>query len=214
VRHPAFLALAGVYTLAWIPVFLPPVHLAAQARDLGLSPLVGATTLSALGGGSLAGRVAMGALSDAIGRRGTLALSLALQAGAFVALGLPTGAASLLGAATLYGFAYGAVTALMPAIITDYFGPAHAGSLVGLIFGIAGPTSSIGPVLGGYLHDLTGSYTWAFGAAAVINALACCLLGLARPPGAGPPARPAPAAARSAPSRGTPVGPDRPRCEQ
>jgi MFS family permease len=203
VRHPAFLALAAVYTLSWIPVFLPPVHLAAQARDLGLSPVIGATTLSALGGGSLTGRVAMGALSDVIGRRGALALSLALQAGSFVGLALPTGAASLLGAAALYGFAYGAVTALMPAIVTDFFGPAHAGSLVGLIFGIAGPTSAIGPVLGGYLHDLTGSYTGAFGAAAAINAVACALLAAARPPRGGPPRPPRTGHAR--PSAGPPA---------
>ena len=57
-----------------------------------------------------------------------------------------TGAATLLAAAAVYGFAYGAVTSLMPAIVADFFGPAHAGSLVGLMFGIAGPTSPLGPV--------------------------------------------------------------------
>lgn len=183
VRHPAFLALAGVYTLTWIPVFLPPVHLVALAQDLGLTPLVSATALSALGGGSLAGRVAMGGLSDLVGRRPTLALALALQALSFVVLALPTGAAGLLGAAALYGFAYGAVTALMPAIVTDFFGPAHAGSLVGLIFGIAGPTASLGPVLGGFVFDRTGSYAWAFAGAAGFNAAALALLlAAARPP--------------------------------
>jgi len=182
-RHPAFRALAGVYTLTWVPVFLPPVHLVALARDLGLTPVVSASALSALGAGSLAGRVAMGGLSDLIGRRPTLALSLALQALSFVVLALPTGAASLLGAAALYGFAYGAVTALMPAIVTDFFGPAHAGSLVGLIFGIAGPTASLGPVLGGWVFDRTDSYAWAFAGAAGFNLGALGLLAAARPPG-------------------------------
>jgi MFS family permease len=181
-RHRAFLALAGVYTLSWIPVFLAPVHLVPLAQDLGLPASVGATALSVLGGGSLAGRVVMGALSDWIGRRAALAVSLALQALSFGALALPTGAGSLLGAAALYGFAYGAVTALMPAIVTDFFGPAHAGSLVGLIFGIAGPTASLGPVLGGYLFDRTGSYAWAFAAAAGLNLAALALLAVATPP--------------------------------
>src|SRR5262245_22561901 len=171
-HNRTFLALAGVYTLAWIPVFLAPVHLVPLAQDLGLPPVVGATALSALGGGSLAGRVVMGAASDWIGRRGALGVSLALQAGSFVGLALPTGAASLLAAAALYGFAYGAVTALMPAIVADFFGPTHAGSLVGLIFGIAGPTSSLGPVVGGLVFDLTHSYAWAFGGAAALNVIA------------------------------------------
>jgi MFS family permease len=181
-RHPTFLALAGVYTLAWIPVFLPPVHLAAMARDLGLAPAVAATALSALGAGSLAGRVVMGVLSDVIGRRAALALSLVLQMVSFGALALPTGAASLLGAAGLYGFGYGAVTALMPAIVADFFGPAHAGSLVGLIFGIAGPTASLGPVMGGWVFDRTGSYAWAFAGAAACNVGALGLLAIATPP--------------------------------
>ncbi len=185
-RHPSFLALAGVYTATWIPVFMAPVHLVPLAQDLGLSPAAGATALSALGAGSLAGRLTMGAVSDRIGRRAALAVSLALQALAFVGLALPTGAPSLFAASGVYGFAYGAVTALMPAIIGDFFGPAHSGSLVGLIFGIAGPTSSLGPVLGGLVFDVTRSYAWAFGGAAVLNLLALGLLALARPPGRAP----------------------------
>ncbi len=118
-RHPSFLALAGVYTATWIPVFLAPVHLVPLAQDLGLPPVVGAAALSALGAGSLAGRVGMGAVSDRIGRRGALAVSLGLQVVSFVGLALPTGAASLLAAAALYGVAYGGVTALMPAIVAD-----------------------------------------------------------------------------------------------
>jgi MFS family permease len=197
-RHPSFLALAGVYTATWIPVFLTPVHLVPLAQDLGLSAAAGATALSVLGAGSLAGRLAMGAVSDRIGRRAALAISLALQALAFVGLILASGAAGLLVASGIYGFSYGGVTALMPAIIGDFFGPAHAGSLVGLIFGIAGPTSSLGPVLGGLVFDLTRSYAWAFGGAAVLNVVALALLTLARPPGG------APSVAATSPEGGSP----------
>ena len=184
IRHRSFVTLAGVYLTAWIPVFLPTVHLVPLAQDLGLAPAVGALALSALGAGSLAGRLVMGAVSDLIGRRAALAVSLALQALSFVGLALPTGAPSLLLAAAVYGFAYGAVTSLMPAIVADFFGPAHAGSLVGLIFGIAGPTAALGPLLGGLVFDLTRSYAWAFGGAAALNVLALGLLALARPPDA------------------------------
>jgi OFA family oxalate/formate antiporter-like MFS transporter len=190
VRHPSFAVLAGVYTLTWMPVFLAPVHLVPLALDLGLGPLVGATALSALGAGSLVGRVAMGAVSDPIGRRPALAISLALQALSFVGLALPTGAASLLAAAALYGFAYGAVTALMPAIVADFFGPAHVGSLVGVIFAIAGPPAAFGPLLGGVVFDMTGSYAGAFGTAATLNVLALALLAFARAPAAAMPRAP------------------------
>jgi len=55
-------------------------------------------------------------------------------------------------------------------------------SLVGLVFGIAGPSSSLGPVLGGLVFDLTRSYAWAFGGAAVLNLVALAFLAVARPP--------------------------------
>jgi MFS family permease len=181
-RHRSFLRLAAVYLTTWIPVFLAPVHLVPLAQDLGLPTTVGALALSALGGGSLAGRLSMGAASDVVGRRAALGISLALQALSFVGLALPSGAPSLLAAAAVYGFAYGAVTALMPAIVADFFGPAHAGSLVGLIFGIAGPTAALGPVIGGWVFDVTRSYAWAFGGAAALNVLALALLAFARPP--------------------------------
>ena len=49
---------------------------------------------------------------------------------------------ALILAAAAFGFAYGAVSARMPAVVTDFYGPAHAGSLVGLIFGLAGPAGA------------------------------------------------------------------------
>jgi MFS family permease len=182
VRHRSFALLVGVYMTTWIPVFMPPVHLVPLARDLGLSPVAGATALSALGVGSLVGRLAMGAVSDAIGRRPALVISLGLQTLSFVGLAGASGAAPLFVAAATFGFGYGAVSALMPAVVTDFYGPAHAGSLVGLIFGLAGPAGGLGPVLAGWLFDTTGSYVVAFGLGAAFNLLGLVFAVLARPP--------------------------------
>ena len=71
---------------------------------------------------------------------------------------------------------------LMPAVVTDFYGAAHAGSLVGLCFGLAGPGSGLGPVLGGWLFDLTGTYAWAFGLGALLNLMGLALRLAARPP--------------------------------
>ena len=182
VRHRSFALLVGVYVATWIPVFMPPVHLVPLARDLGLAPVVGATALSALGAGSLLGRLGMGAISDAIGRRAALVISLGLQMLSFVGLAEASGVATLFTAAAAFGFAYGAVSALMPALVTDFYGPEHAGSLVGLIFGLAGPAGGLGPVLAGWLFDTTASYGAAFGLGAGLNLLALVLAALARPP--------------------------------
>jgi OFA family oxalate/formate antiporter-like MFS transporter len=89
---------------------------------------------------------------------------------------------ALYAAAAMYGLGYGAVSTLMPALVADFYGPAHAGSLVGMCFGLAGPGSGLGPILGGWLFDLTNTYAWAFGLGAVLNALALLLLLAMRPP--------------------------------
>jgi predicted MFS family arabinose efflux permease len=51
-----------------------------------------------------------------------------------------------------------------------------------MCFGLAGPGSGLGPVLGGWLFDLTGTYAWAFGLGGALNALALLLLLAMRPP--------------------------------
>ena len=186
VRHRSFMLLVAVYMTTWAPVFMPPVHLVPLARDLGLAPVIGAAALSALGAGSLVGRLVMGAISDRIGRRPALIVSLGLQMLSFVGLAGASGVASLFSAAAWFGFAYGAISALMPAVVTDFYGPAHAGSLVGLIFGLAGPAGGLGPVLAGWLFDTTGSYTAAFVLGAALNLSALVLALLARPPASRP----------------------------
>ncbi len=109
-------------------------------------------------------------------------ISLGLQVLSFVGLAGASGVATLFIAAAAFGFAYGAISALMPAVVTDFYGPAHAGKLVGLIFGLAGPAGGLGPVLAGWLFDATGAYVAAFGLGAVLNLLALVLAILARPP--------------------------------
>ena len=72
VRVRAFWVLFAIFGLTWIPVFIPLVHLVPLARDLGIDALRAATLVSALGIAAVAGRLAMGWLSDRIGRRAIL----------------------------------------------------------------------------------------------------------------------------------------------
>ena len=84
-RTGPFWVLAATFTATWLPVFIPLVHIVPFARDLGFAPLIAATALSALGGGAVAGRLVMGAVSDRIGRRATGVIGTLLQAAAFLA---------------------------------------------------------------------------------------------------------------------------------
>jgi MFS family permease len=164
----AFWMLLAVFTATWVPVFGPLVHLVPMARGLGISPLLAATLVSALG------------LS-------ALAVGIVLQVAAFAALASSRSLVSLYGAAALFGFSYGGVSALFPAIVTDFFGREHAGSLVGLLFAVTGAMAALGPLGAGLLYDRLGSYALAWWPSAAFNLVALALLAVTRPPTALPP---------------------------
>lgn len=178
----AFWMLFAIFSATWIPVFIPLVHVIPFARDLGISALWASTVVSALGIAAVFGRLAMGAVSDRIGRKSALAISIALQALAFVGFVAVGELSTLYLVAMGFGFSYGAVSTLFPAIVGDFFGRAEAGHVVGFLFALAGSMAAVGPLGAGAIYDATGSYTGAFLLSAVCNALALALLALARPP--------------------------------
>ena len=181
-RTRTFWLLAAVFAATWIPVFIPLVHLVPFARDLGHAPLVAATAVSVLGAGAVLGRLVMGTLSDRLGRRTTLGLGMTLQAAAFIAFTVAHDMVPLYAAAILFGFAYGTVSTQFPAIVGDFFGRAHAGSIVGSLFALAGCMAAWGPLLAGATFDATGSYRVAFLISAGLNVGGVGLLRACRPP--------------------------------
>ncbi|HET8578809.1 MAG TPA: MFS transporter [Methylomirabilota bacterium] len=186
VRTRAFWMLFAVFAATWIPVFVPLVHLVPLARGLGIPALWAATLVSALGIAAIAGRLLMGAASDRIGRRPALAVALTLQTLSFVALWAAVSLGGLYTAALLFGFSYGAVSTLFPAVVADYFGREQAGSIAGLLFAMAGSMAAWGPLAAGWIFDRSGGYGPAWWLSAGFNVLALALLAFALPPAAAP----------------------------
>ncbi len=184
-RTRSFWILNAIFFCTWVFVFLPLVHLVVFALDIGLSQKAAFAALGGLGAGSTIGRLTMGFLSDRIGRKAALAVNLALQAFCwFWIMGTSTGW-MLFFFAVLFGFSYGGVSAIFPAIVGDYFGRLQAASVIGAIFTIAGISSAIGPVAAGMIYDWTRSYQPAFLLGGVTNLLALALVFASHPPGKG-----------------------------
>jgi OFA family oxalate/formate antiporter-like MFS transporter len=95
-------------------------------------------TISVIGFAGFAGRLAIGTVSDRLGRARTLGLCLFLQALSFLGFAISTGLGLLYSAAAVFGFSYGGVTAVFPAIVGDFFGRIAIGAIVGFIFALAG----------------------------------------------------------------------------
>ena len=172
----AFWLLNAIFTLTWLVVFMPMVHIVPFAIDLGISHFNAAMTISVVGFAGFGGRLAIGAISDRIGRVPTLGSCLLLQALSFIGFTFSSGLALLYPAAALFGFSYGGITALFPALIGDFFGRIAIGAIVGFIFATAGSPAAFGPLIAGYIYDATKSYSVAFELSAALNVAAFLLL--------------------------------------
>jgi len=171
-----FQLLIGMYLFTWLVIFVPFVHLPAYAADLGFGATAGASLLSAIGIGGVAGRLSAGVVSDRIGRMPALYATFALQVIAFTAFAYSTTLGLLWFGAIAFGLSYGAGVALLPALCGDLFGRAHVASVVGAIFAVAGAPAAVGPYAAGWMYDAGDGYTSAFLSSAGLNVVA---LGLA-----------------------------------
>lgn len=167
-----FLLLIGIYLLTWLVVFVPFVHAAAYAEDLGFGKVAAASVLSAIGLGGVLGRLSSGVLSDRLGQFAVLIGIFALQALSFVMFAYAGSLALLWLAAAVFGFSYGGGVTVVAPLCSALFGRAHVASVVGALFAIAASPAALGPWLAGWLHDTTGDYDAAFLWSAAVNALA------------------------------------------
>lgn len=181
-RTTTFWLLNAIFTLTWLVVFMPMVHIVPFAVDLGISPVRAAMTISVIGLAGFVGRLLLGPISDRLGRIPALGLCLFLQAVSFLAFIFTTGLASLYPAAAVFGFSYGGATALFPAIVGDFYGRVAVGSIVGFIFALAGSPAAFGPLIAGYIYQVTGHYHAAFLLSAGLNVAALLLLLLLKKP--------------------------------
>lgn len=182
-RTADFWLILSIFTLTYLVVFFPIVHLAAFGESIGMSRSAASWALGAIGFGSLAGRALSGVVSDYLGRLATLGVLLGMQVVAFAVFSVTSESWMLLATAAMFGAGYGGSTAVFPAVVGDTFGRTHIGSLVGVIFAISGGLSAISPTYAGYLYTSSGSYRSSFVISSVVNALALVLvvlLGLRR----------------------------------
>ncbi|MBN2518022.1 MAG: OFA family MFS transporter [Candidatus Altiarchaeota archaeon] len=149
----------------------------------GLSAITAGSAVGILALFNGGGRIAWGALSDRIGRDKSMSLMFALQGVMMLILmSMGSGELTLAVAAAWIGFNFGGNFALFPSATADYFGTKNLGINYGLVFTSYGVAGIIGPILGGQVFDLTGSYLWAFIPAGVMCLVAAGLAFLLKSP--------------------------------
>ena len=158
------------------------VHIVPHARDQGLSPAIAAAVLSTIGGVSMIGRIAMGTANDRIGGKRSLIFCFIILIASLIWLQVASTAQMLFIFAVTYGFAHGGLFTVMSPTVAELFGTASHGLLFGMILFSGTIGGSIGPLLTGYIFDLTGSYRLAFMVLTAFAVLGLILITILRSP--------------------------------
>ncbi len=150
-------------------VFAIMVHITPHAIESGIPTVRAAGILATIGGAGILGKIFLGRVGDLIGNRYILILGFILMSIALICLVPAKVTWMLFSIAGIFGFAYGGITVSHSPLLAQLFGlRSH-----GLIFGVFGISVSwggaVGPLVTGYLFDMSNSYQIAFLVCAVVS---------------------------------------------
>jgi OFA family oxalate/formate antiporter-like MFS transporter len=157
-----FWVFSGVVFCYGYCVYAIMVHIVPHATELGISAIRAASILATIGGLGILGKVLLGRLGDFIGNKPIIILGFILMSVASIWLISAKTQWMLFSIASIFGFGYGGSTVSQSPLIAELFGlRAH-----GLIFGVFSVSvmsgGAVGPLLTGYIFDVTNSYKVAF----------------------------------------------------
>ncbi len=176
-RNDTFRRLYGSGLLMGLALFVPFVFLVPYAKDRGIGAGTAAWLVSALGVGSVAGRLVLGSVAGRMGVIRLYQVSFSVMAGSYL-LWLISGPdlALMVVFAVVLGVSYGGYVALSPAVCAQLFGLSGLGAVIGALYTSSGIGGLAGPFVAGRIIDFTDSYPAAIASAAVMAFAAAMLL--------------------------------------
>jgi len=162
IKSPQFLILALTNFSCCATHSGPIFHTVSYAMSCGIASLAAVSIYSVEGLAGLFGRLGFGLLGDRFGAKRVLVVGLLIQA--FGALGyyFTRSLSEFYASAVLFGFTYAGVMPLYSVIIRENFPLRMLGTIIGgcAMAGSLGMAS--GPLLGGWIFDVRGSYGWLY----------------------------------------------------
>jgi MFS family permease len=184
----AFIVMAAAYFACCAAHSGPIFHTVSYAVGCGLSVTAAVTIYSMEGAAGLGGRLLFGVLGDRFGAKPVLVAGLLVQglaAASYLAVSQLNGFYAV---AVVFGMAYGGTMPLYASLAREAFAPRILGAVLGATALISSLGMALGPLVGGWLYDHYGSYTWLYigsMAAGLAAAAIALLFPSARKPGAG-----------------------------
>jgi predicted MFS family arabinose efflux permease len=155
----SYLMLNAAFFVCGFHVTFIGIHLAGYVEGIGLSSSTAATALALIGLFNVFGALIAGALGQRLPYTWILAVIYGLRAAVIAAFILiPASTTATLIFASSMGLLWLATVPMTSGIVTNQFGPTHAGTLFGIVFLSHQIGSFTGAWMGGELVDATGSY--------------------------------------------------------
>jgi Sugar phosphate permease len=178
----AFWLLAAIYFCTVLPIHMAIVHVVPFALSIGIGKTAAASALALIGGLSIAGRIGVGTAAQKIGFSRALIICAGMCAAMFAWLQGVQSLWMLYLFAVIYGFFYGGKVPQVSGLIGYCFPGNSLATIFGTINAISMVGGVLGPLIGGFVWDTTGSYQIAFIIGASFWALAAILTLFLRPP--------------------------------
>lgn len=162
VRSPQFIVLLLTYFFCCATHSGPIFHTVSYAITCGIAPLAAVSIYSVEGLAGLGGRIGFGVLGDRLGAKRVLVAGLLIQALGALGYYFTRSLSEFYAAATLFGFTYAGVMPLYSVLARENFPLRMMGTIIGGSAMAGSLGMAAGPVLGGRIYDLTGSYGWLY----------------------------------------------------
>jgi MFS family permease len=175
-KNRTFLTVVTMFFLFIITVQMVLNHFVNYATDVGVSAVTAASMMSALGIGSITGRLVVGSVSDWTGIRVAIALCFSLFTVSLILMNWNVSLWMMWVSVILFGFSYGGEMPLVPGIIAERFGTEHLTTIIGIAMSIIFMGASVGPYMGGLLFDLLDGYFGALALCAVFTMISLILV--------------------------------------
>lgn len=180
-RTRQFLALGLTYFACCAAHSGPIFHMVSYAMLCGIAPMAAVSIYSVEGLAGLGGRLLLGVLADRFGVKPVLIAGLLVQAVVISGYLFARRLESFYALALIFGSAYGGVMPLYAVLAREYFGTRIIGTVLGAATLLSSMGMALGPVMGGWIFDFSGRYTWLYLGSSLVG-LGAVAIALAFPP--------------------------------
>jgi MFS family permease len=151
------------------------VHIAPYATDVGISSTGAATILSILGGATIVGQIGLGSIGDKIGYKRAFVVGTVCIVAAVLVLIATRQIWGFYLSAIFLGLAFGNCSTQESPIAAWLFGLASHGIILGIFACSFTIGAATGPLMLGYIFDMTGNYQYAFWITAALSIITVIL---------------------------------------